>query len=61
MKSEWKVERNYIDRKALKLKDPDEILAAAKDAEARNCEQWVIRKLYAMYYAAAGDKSRKRS
>ncbi len=37
---------------ALKLKKSKDLLRAAKDAEARNCEQKVIRKLYELYYNA---------
>lgn len=41
--------------KALKLKNPGEILAAAKEAEQRNVEHHIIQKLWAMYFAIAGD------
>lgn len=37
---------------ALGLTDSQSLLAAAKEAETRNCEQPVIRELYRLYYAA---------
>ena len=40
------------EQKALKLTDPEEILAAAKEAEQRNCESHIIHQLYSNYYAA---------
>ena len=45
--------------KALKLKNPDNLLKAAKEAEQRNCEQGIIRKLYDLYYEAVGKKERR--
>ncbi len=40
------------EQKALKLTDPKEILEAAMEAETRNCEESIIRQLYANYYKA---------
>jgi hypothetical protein len=39
-------------QKALELTKPEEILRAVHEAEARNCEQWVIRRLWDNYYKA---------
>lgn len=43
--------------RALKLKKSKDLLRAAKDAEARNCEQEIIRKLYELYYKAVEKES----
>ncbi len=37
---------------AMQLKLSRDLLRAAKEAEQRNCEKEVIRRLYALYYAA---------
>jgi len=38
--------------KAMKLTRASDLLRACHEAEARNCEQWVIRELYRLYYEA---------
>ena len=40
------------EQKALQLTKSNEILRAAEEAEARNCEQHIISQLYENYYAA---------
>lgn len=40
------------EKRALKLTKSEEILEAAKEAEARNCEESVIRQLWKNYFAA---------
>lgn len=47
------------EQKALALTDPKEILEAAKEAETRNCEESVIRQLYANYYKAEREANEK--
>ena len=50
------------EKRALKLTKSEEILEAAKEAETRNCEESVIRQLYANYYKAerkANEKQKK--
>jgi hypothetical protein len=39
-------------QKALALRDSKALKAAAVEAETRNCEPWVIRELYRLYYEA---------
>ena len=48
------------EKRALKLKNPKAILRAAHEAERSNCEQWLVRKLYRNYYAAAEKAEMKR-
>lgn len=44
--------------RALALTDPDEILKAAKEAEARNCEEPVVRQLWNNYFKATERKGK---
>lgn len=36
--------------KALSLTSPDKLLKAAKEAEARNCDLDIVRKLWSLYF-----------